>query len=168
MLSADDGPPPQVDLGVPRQSCALSAEQSRTVCAFHSRYTMPTRSNGFAELFRSDKVLRRYAVLVDKTLASWEVSPQEWADYIAFLSRLLKARKTAGSIRIWVLTTFKAIQAHPADITVLPHAEDIASKLAQCLNPALPSGVHGKALEVYTYIFDTFGVRVASGETERS
>lgn len=41
---------------------------------------------------------------------------------------------------------------------MLPHSDAIASKLAQCLNPALPSGVHQKALEVYVYIFSTFGV----------
>jgi hypothetical protein len=50
----------------------------------------------------------------------------------------------------------KAIQSHPKGVVFLPHSEAVASKLAQCLNPALPSGVHQKALEVYAYIFTTF------------
>jgi hypothetical protein len=77
---------------------------------------------------------------VDRALGSWETAPEEWADYIAFLSRLLKA-----------------IQTHGKDPSALPYSSDIASKLSQCLNPALPSGVHQKALEVYAYIFATFG-----------
>lgn len=77
---------------------------------------------------------------MERALSSWETSPEEWADYIAFLSRLLRA-----------------IQAHGRDVSALPYSSDIASKLSQCLNPALPSGVHQKALEVYSYIFATFG-----------
>ncbi|KAK5172860.1 uncharacterized protein LTR77_002980 [Saxophila tyrrhenica] len=92
------------------------------------------------DALKADKGLRRYGVAIERALSSWEISPQEWADYIAFLGRLLKA-----------------IQAHPGDAALLPHSGDIASKLAQCLNPALPSGVHQKALEVYDYIFTTFG-----------
>ncbi|KAK4556390.1 hypothetical protein LTR86_006534 [Recurvomyces mirabilis] len=42
------------------------------------------------ELFRADKGLRRYGALVERAVASWETSPNEWADYIAFLNRLLK------------------------------------------------------------------------------
>jgi hypothetical protein len=91
-------------------------------------------------LIKNDKTLRRYATIVERALASWETSPEEWADYIAFLSRLLKA-----------------IQAHGKELSALPYSSDVASKLAQCLNPALPSGVHQKALEVYAYIFATFG-----------
>lgn len=83
----------------------------------------------------------RYAANIERALSSWEISPEEWADYIAFLARLLKA-----------------IQSHRKDhVSELPHSDAIATRLAQCLNPALPSGVHQKALEVYTYIFSTFG-----------
>jgi len=45
-----------------------------------------------------DKGLRRYAALIERALGSWEVSPQEWADYIAFLGRLLKACVSDGQI----------------------------------------------------------------------
>lgn len=83
----------------------------------------------------------RYAANIERALSSWEISPEEWADYIAFLARLLKA-----------------IQSNRKDeVADLPHSAAIATRLAQCLNPALPSGVHQKALEVYTYIFSTFG-----------
>jgi predicted DNA-binding transcriptional regulator YafY len=91
-------------------------------------------------LIKNDKSLRRYATTVERALGTWETVPEEWADYIAFLSRLLRA-----------------IQGHGKDASALPHSSDVASKLSQCLNPALPSGVHQKALEVYTYIFATFG-----------
>ncbi|EMD00050.1 hypothetical protein BAUCODRAFT_62777 [Baudoinia panamericana UAMH 10762] len=97
------------------------------------------------EIYKADKGLRRYGVLVERAVSSWETAPREWADYIAFLGRLLKA-----------------IQSHPKDIPVLPHTPAVASKLAQCLNPALPSGVHQKALEVYTYIFSTFSLAYLS------
>jgi hypothetical protein len=56
----------------------------------------------------------------------------------------------------------KAIQTHGKDPSALPYSSDIASKLSQCLNPALPSGVHQKALEVYAYIFATFGRQFVS------
>lgn len=91
-------------------------------------------------LYKADKSLRRYAATIERALGSWEISPEEWADYIAFLARLLKA-----------------IQTHPKDAPFLPHSRGTATRLAQCLNPALPSGVHQKSLEVYTYIFSTFG-----------
>lgn len=83
----------------------------------------------------------RYAANIERALSSWEISPEEWADYIAFLARLLKAIQSQRK----------------DDIADLPHSDVIATRLAQCLNPALPSGVHQKALEVYTYIFNTFG-----------
>ncbi|KAF2144798.1 uncharacterized protein K452DRAFT_316717 [Aplosporella prunicola CBS 121167] len=85
---------------------------------------------------RKDKSYRRYESNVERALALFDTPQQEWADYISFLGRLLKA-----------------IQTHPSDVSVIPHSTTVATRLAQCLNPALPSGVHQKALEVYTYIF---------------
>lgn len=52
----------------------------------------------------------------------------------------------------------QALQAHPSEIPVIPHSDTVALRLAQCLNPTLPSGVHQKALEVYDYIFSTISV----------
>ncbi|KAH3997835.1 hypothetical protein HBH98_133150 [Parastagonospora nodorum] len=102
----------------------------------------PRASRNAAEepLYKKDKNFRRYAAGVERALALWDTAQQEWADYISFLGRLLKA-----------------LQAHPAEIPVIPHSETVALRLAQCLNPALPSGVHQKALDVYAYIFATIG-----------
>ncbi|KAI4705167.1 hypothetical protein J4E81_000046 [Alternaria sp. BMP 2799] len=91
-------------------------------------------------LYKKDKNFRRYAAGVERALALWDTAQQEWADYISFLGRLLKA-----------------LQAHPPEIPVIPHSDTVALRLAQCLNPTLPSGVHQKALDVYDYIFSTIG-----------
>ncbi|KAF2630148.1 hypothetical protein BU25DRAFT_335744 [Macroventuria anomochaeta] len=100
----------------------------------------PRASRNAAEdaLYKKDKSFRRYALGVERTLALWDTAQQEWADYISFLGRLLKA-----------------LQAHPSETPVIPHSDTVALRLAQCLNPALPSGVHQKVLEVYAYIFTT-------------
>jgi hypothetical protein len=92
---------------------------------------------------KKDKNYRRYASTVERALSLFDTALQEWADYISFLSRLLKA-----------------LQSHPADLPVVPHKALVAKRLSQCLNPSLPSGVHQKALEVYTYIFNLIKVRV--------
>ncbi|KAK8155564.1 Dopey, N-terminal-domain-containing protein [Phyllosticta citribraziliensis] len=86
--------------------------------------------------FKKDKAFRRYESNVERALALFDTPQQEWADYISFLGRLLKA-----------------IQTHPPSISTIPHSGTVSTRLAQCLNPLLPSGVHQKALEVYTYIF---------------
>ncbi|PYH91975.1 hypothetical protein BO71DRAFT_458677 [Aspergillus ellipticus CBS 707.79] len=86
---------------------------------------------------KKDKNYRRYASTVERALSLFDTALQEWADYISFLSRLLKA-----------------LQSHPADLPIVPHKALVAKRLSQCLNPSLPSGVHQKALEVYTYIFN--------------
>ncbi|EKG10565.1 Dopey [Macrophomina phaseolina MS6] len=58
----------------------------------------------------------------------------------------------------------KAIQTHPENVPVIPHSTTIATRLAQCLNPSLPSGVHQKALEVYAYIFSILQTSALSRE----
>ncbi|KZF24364.1 hypothetical protein L228DRAFT_266707 [Xylona heveae TC161] len=92
------------------------------------------------EELKKDKSYRRYASNVARVLALFETALQEWADYISFLGRLLKA-----------------LQTHPPNITVIPHKTIVAKRLAQCMNPSLPSGVHQKALDVYAFIFSTIG-----------
>ncbi|KFZ07429.1 hypothetical protein V501_06466 [Pseudogymnoascus sp. VKM F-4519 (FW-2642)] len=95
---------------------------------------------GEEEALSKDKTFRRYATGVDRSLALFDSQLQEWADYISFLGRLLKT-----------------LQARPSNITVIPSKGIVARRLAQCLNPTLPSGVHQKAIEVYNYIFSTIG-----------
>ena len=52
----------------------------------------------------------------------------------------------------------QALQSHPPDVNIVPSKRVVAKRLAQCLNPSLPSGVHQKALEIYGYIFGVIGV----------
>ncbi|PYI18464.1 hypothetical protein BO86DRAFT_406394 [Aspergillus japonicus CBS 114.51] len=110
----------------PRSHSPASSESSLT----------RSRLRGKEEPLRKDKNYRRYASTVERALSLFDTALQEWADYISFLSRLLKA-----------------LQSHPADIPIVPHKALVAKRLAQCLNPSLPSGVHQKTLEVYSYIF---------------
>lgn len=84
------------------------------------------------------KAIRRYHAGVERALGLWDAT-NEWADYIAFLSRLAKA-----------------LQASPPDAGV-PFKPTLAKYLALCLKPSLPSGVHQKALEVYNLIFSLLG-----------
>ncbi|KAK7719680.1 hypothetical protein SLS64_001859 [Diaporthe eres] len=87
-----------------------------------------------------DKAYRKYAAGVDRALTLFETALQEWADYISFLNRLLKA-----------------LQARNQNIHTVPAKATVAKRLSQCLNPSLPSGVHQKALEVYNYVFTVVG-----------
>lgn len=57
-----------------------------------------------------------------------------------------------------MISPCQALQSHPPDLPIVPHKVLVAKRLAQCLNPSLPSGVHQKTLEVYTYIFDLIKV----------
>lgn len=63
----------------------------------------------------------------------------EWADFISFLGRLLKVLQSAPKYN------------------VIPTKLIVAKRLSQCLNPALPTGVHTRALDVYTHIFTVLG-----------
>ncbi|MCJ1416556.1 hypothetical protein MMC32_002894 [Xylographa parallela] len=91
-------------------------------------------------LVKKDKNYRRYASGIERVLSSFETTVDEWADYISFLGRLLKA-----------------IQNKPTNTNIIPHKALISKRLSQCLNPLLPSGVHQKTLEVYTHIFNSLG-----------
>ncbi|KAG0638060.1 Dopey, N-terminal-domain-containing protein [Tuber brumale] len=92
------------------------------------------------EVTRKDPKYKRYSTTIDRALSLFEsYSLQEWADYISFLGRLLKA-----------------LQSHPS-LPLIPSKALIAKRLAQCLNPQLPSGVHQKTIEVYSYIFSMIG-----------
>ncbi|WEW58021.1 hypothetical protein PRK78_003488 [Emydomyces testavorans] len=111
---------------MPRSSSPASSEAS-----------LPKNpSRAYEDGLKRDKGYRRYASNVERVLTLFDTTQQEWADYISFLSRLLKA-----------------LQSHPPSVSVVPEKVVVAKRLAQCLNPSLPSGVHQKALEVYGYIF---------------
>ncbi|XP_059504449.1 protein dopey-1 isoform X4 [Stegostoma tigrinum] len=85
-----------------------------------------------------DSKYRNYVAAVDKALKSFEYS-SEWADLISSLGKLNK------------------VLQNNAKYQVVPKKLTIGKRLAQCLHPALPSGVHRKALETYEIIFKIIG-----------
>lgn len=89
---------------------------------------------------------KRYLLLVEKALASFD-SLEEWADYIAFLSRLQKSLQLTSSLSSWI-----------------PQAPQIANKLSLCLSSQLPNGVHQKALSIYEAIFQFLTPEALSSE----
>ncbi|KAL2809667.1 protein dopey [Aspergillus granulosus] len=111
----------------PRSNSPASSDSSLT----------RSRLRGKEGSLKKDKNYRRYASSVERALSLFDTTLQEWADYISFLSRLLKA-----------------LQSHPPDLPVVPHKVVVSKRLSQSMNPSLPAGVHQKALEVYTYIFN--------------
>ncbi|KAM3852165.1 protein DOP1A [Vipera latastei] len=87
-----------------------------------------------------DSKYKHYVTAVDKALKSFEYS-SEWADLISSLGKLNK-----------VLQNNVKYQVVPKKLT-------IGKRLAQCLHPALPGGVHRKALETYEIVFKIIGPR---------
>lgn len=87
------------------------------------------------ELSAKDK---RLWLAVEKALASFD-HLDEWADYIAFLSRLQKALQLAEE------------PAH--SVQWIPLAHQVLAKLALCLSSKLPNGVHQKTISIYDLIF---------------
>ncbi|XP_039229065.1 protein dopey-1 homolog [Drosophila yakuba] len=81
---------------------------------------------------------RTYVTNIDKALRNFEYS-SEWADLISALGKLSKAISSNTQYQ------------------VIPRRLKIAKRLAQCMHPALPSGVHLKALETYSVIFSKTG-----------
>ncbi|VDM53042.1 unnamed protein product [Angiostrongylus costaricensis] len=79
-----------------------------------------------------------YVQAVDRALKTFE-NPNEWADLISALAKLTKVFQSNAKF---------------GDI---PKPVTVAKRLSQCLHPALPMGVHLKALETYRQIFDILG-----------
>ncbi|VDO69258.1 unnamed protein product [Heligmosomoides polygyrus] len=79
-----------------------------------------------------------YVQAVDRALKTFE-NPNEWADLISALAKLAKVFQSNAKF---------------GDI---PKPVTVAKRLSQCLHPALPMGVHLKALETYRQIFDILG-----------
>ncbi|KAF6384613.1 DOP1 leucine zipper like protein B [Rhinolophus ferrumequinum] len=88
----------------------------------------------------NDYRYRNYSSVVEKALRNFE-SSSEWADLISSLGKLNKALQS--NLRY----------------SLLPRRLVISKRLAQCLHPALPSGVHLKALETYEIIFKIVGTK---------
>ncbi|PCH34091.1 hypothetical protein WOLCODRAFT_61246 [Wolfiporia cocos MD-104 SS10] len=88
--------------------------------------------------YTSDPKYKKYTQQVEKCLSTFD-NVHEWADFISFLKQLLK--------------TFEAYQ----QFKEIPRKLVVAKRLSQCLNPALPTGVHQRALDVYSHIFAVLG-----------
>ncbi|GFS63491.1 protein dopey-1 [Nephila pilipes] len=92
-----------------------------------------------------DARYRSYISNIDKALKNFEYT-SEWADLISALGKLNKV----------LLSNVK--------YSVIPRRITISKRLAQCMHPALPSGVHLKALETYDIIFKCIGAARLSQE----
>ncbi|KAK6591004.1 hypothetical protein RS030_111782 [Cryptosporidium xiaoi] len=84
----------------------------------------------------SKNELKKYENEVSSILQSFEKA-QEWADLSNCLQRL-----------------HRCISKEFYGVPGVPLKEIVSKRLAQCLNPSLPSGVHTKALETYGAIFE--------------
>ncbi|KAL5370029.1 Dop1p-like protein [Cryptosporidium parvum] len=89
---------------------------------------------------------KKYENEIHSILQSFEKA-QEWADLSNCLQRLNRC-----------------ISKEFCDIPGVPLKETISKRLAQCLNPSLPSGVHTKALETYGGIFGKIGKNELSSD----
>jgi hypothetical protein len=83
----------------------------------------------------------------------------EWADCIAFLKQLLKVRSFGMMLLFWNkhLSMVQTFQSY-MQFKEIPRKLVVAKRLSQCLNPALPTGVHQRALDVYSHILQVLGV----------
>ena len=66
-----------------------------------------------------------------------------------------------NSLPSFYLPPMSSCQALQSNLrySLLPKRLIIGKRLAQCLHPALPSGVHLKALETYEVIFKIIGTK---------
>ncbi|KDQ15544.1 hypothetical protein BOTBODRAFT_65254 [Botryobasidium botryosum FD-172 SS1] len=103
----------------------------------HAAVRAKERAKAIA-ILSNDPKYKKYTNQVEKCLATFD-SISEWADFISFLTKLLK--------------TFQSYMQYKE----IPRKLIVAKRLAQCLNPALPSGVHQRALDVYAFILTVIG-----------
>lgn len=69
-------------------------DMEHTSCEFVSSLAW-NESDRIALVYQSDKSYRRYSVLMEKTLSSFDGASQEWADYVSFLNRLIRVSRDA-------------------------------------------------------------------------
>lgn len=81
---------------------------------------------------------KRYVSNVERAVQNFD-SIEEWADYIAVLSKLQKAISS---------------NPDPVNINWIPYDFQISILLFKCISSSLPSGVHRKTIELYSTIFD--------------
>ncbi|RWS15080.1 protein dopey-1-like isoform X7 [Dinothrombium tinctorium] len=101
----------------------------------------------------NDAKYRGFVQQIDKALKAFEYTT-EWADLVSALGKLNKvstvAKLDCNCVPVKVLQNNTKYQ-------VIPRRFLVGQRLAQCMHPALPSGVHLKALETYDLIFNCIG-----------
>lgn len=90
-----------------------------------------------------DSKQKKYQQAVEKALSNFD-AVTEWADYISCLGKLLKA------LQSWS-PKFQNVKYF------VPYPYQVSRRLASSLSPNLPSGVHQKTIEVYSFIFEKIG-----------
>jgi hypothetical protein len=88
---------------------------------------------------RSPPTQQNFRRAIDSILSSFDAI-SEWQEIVSFLSRL-----------------GKTLSSHTSPSIDIPKKLIVAKRLAQCLNPALPAGIHQKTLDVYHLIFSLIG-----------
>lgn len=76
---------------------------------------------------------------------------------MALVSLVLVLRFVRKSLPAVSFQILSQVLQNNAKYQVVPKKLTIGKRLAQCLHPALPSGVHRKALETYEVIFKIIG-----------
>ncbi|KDN49150.1 hypothetical protein RSAG8_02503, partial [Rhizoctonia solani AG-8 WAC10335] len=112
----------------------MSEQETKSMIIVQARDTLT-----IPDTLANDPKYKKYVAQVDRCLATFD-NVHEWADFIAFLTKLLKAFQS--------YMQFKEI----------PRKLVVAKRLAQCLNPALPNGVHQRALDVYAHLLAVLGL----------
>jgi len=104
-------------------------------------------------MFKTPSRNTKYEQLVDKTLALFE-SLEEWADYIAFLSKLQKVLQSYKEELDKEVKEGGGGGGEHEHLFFVPHATEVSYRLALCLSPTLPNGVHQKTLNIYEFILE--------------
>ncbi|KAJ2365622.1 hypothetical protein IW150_006165, partial [Coemansia sp. RSA 2607] len=121
-------------------SQGFGAAAGSTQAGFETDLSTPRRrrAEDRSAEYQNDAKYQKYEQLVERSLQSFEYV-NEWADVTAFLTKLGRA--------------FSLYAQYP----VIPHKATVGKRLAQCLNPALPPGVHQTALNIYAQLFAQMG-----------
>ncbi|SCU90156.1 LADA_0F02212g1_1 [Lachancea dasiensis] len=97
-----------------------------------------------------DSKQKKFHANIERALQHFD-SVTEWADYIASLGKLLKA------LQSWT-PQFQNVKYY------VPFPYQVSRRLSSSLSPNLPSGVHLKTIEVYSFIFSKIGIDSLSRE----
>ncbi len=114
----------------------------------------------------NDSKYKSYIAAIDKALKSFEYT-SEWADLVSALSKLQKVSESITA-QFTPESTCNTPSSSPHSLPnqvlnsnvrykYIPRRFIVGQRLAQCMHPLLPSGVHLKALETYDTVFDAIG-----------